>query len=455
MNKFEVNIAIKKNILNIKKFKFISLKLKMNKNEKDFVFLLNDHLKEINQKEVCTETDLDNFNSILIDYKNPNSKISEYLLIKLKNSIITKLDTENLIELFKLDNNLTDFELNLTLENLTSILKCNKASTHLIEVSIKLMELCNHKISLKIVILLKTILKNLQSNQTNVNQLNIFLDKSIKCFNSIDLEDVISDTTNIFSSVYLLNKYLKCISLYMEHFEVSKFPLMVPFLNRTLQNVVKTDIFKKIEEINPKNLSVDLQVKFLIFITKILVNLEARAELKGLTEGLNRIYFVDGDNFRLDLIYCAHDDDTLIDLNLMCLKSNSNLFEFYLNRHVLFVKLLKSVSFDYEVLIDWLISNETNFLLYFLRYLKFLFADLNQHGKTGLSDLFSAKNQQKMRYFNCIVKSPRENAIESYLEETLELLRKLNVKIRLLKRSFPYNCEPLIKLLEKINNLIN
>ncbi|KAJ8271547.1 hypothetical protein COCON_G00104060 [Conger conger] len=42
------------------------------------------------------------------------------------------------------------------------------------------------------------------------------------------------------------------------------------------------------------------------------------------------------------------------------------------NPHCLFICLLKSVAFDHSVLLDFLISTETSFLEYFVKYLKFL-----------------------------------------------------------------------------------
>ncbi|XP_056318575.1 protein Lines homolog 1-like [Danio aesculapii] len=45
------------------------------------------------------------------------------------------------------------------------------------------------------------------------------------------------------------------------------------------------------------------------------------------------------------------------------------------NPHCLFILLLRSLSFDHSVLLDFLISSETCFLEYFVRYLKLLRQD--------------------------------------------------------------------------------
>ncbi|XP_074522784.1 protein Lines homolog 1 [Halichoeres trimaculatus] len=45
------------------------------------------------------------------------------------------------------------------------------------------------------------------------------------------------------------------------------------------------------------------------------------------------------------------------------------------NPHCIFLLLLQSISFDHSILLDFLISTETCFLEYFVRYLKFLSAD--------------------------------------------------------------------------------
>ncbi|XP_077864457.1 uncharacterized protein LOC144349975 [Saccoglossus kowalevskii] len=47
----------------------------------------------------------------------------------------------------------------------------------------------------------------------------------------------------------------------------------------------------------------------------------------------------------------------------------------FCNPHQIFIAFLQMISFDHSVLLDWLISEETEFLEYFLKYLKFLVHD--------------------------------------------------------------------------------
>jgi hypothetical protein len=43
-----------------------------------------------------------------------------------------------------------------------------------------------------------------------------------------------------------------------------------------------------------------------------------------------------------------------------------------LNPHVMFHELLTVVDFDHNVLLDFLVSNETDFLLYLLQYVRYV-----------------------------------------------------------------------------------
>jgi hypothetical protein len=180
--------------------------------------------------------------------------------------------------------------------------------------------------------------------------------------------------------------------------------------------------------------------------------------------------YLSGENFKLNLIYVGQDDDKMIDFNLDFLnyqlkfeklnKSENELvlglFEFELNYNILFTKLAASVSFDYQVLVDWLISNETNFLTYFVKYLKCLLNELNFNKLENINKLYSSENDAKFKEFGLGMsggKCKRGYFIYDglgYLKETLNLLVSLNGKIKAMKSLFPYNCEPLIKLLDKI-----
>jgi len=159
-----------------------------------------------------------------------------------------------------------------------------------------------------------------------------------------------------------------------------------------------------------------------------------------------------------DHIFTVLDDDLLIEFNMTCLcnqrdpeKASFSFFDFDLNSHVLFVKLLASVSFDYQILLDWLISNEITFLEYFISYLKCLNHELSTCGTVNLQRTFNSElNKKKFKKFN---KSLGNDSVGGqsvgwfYLNSALKCLTDLNNKIKKVKRSFPYDCEPLIKLL--------
>jgi hypothetical protein len=166
----------------------------------------------------------------------------------------------------------------------------------------------------------------------------------------------------------------------------------------------------------------------------------------------------------LDNIFTVLDDELLMDFNMTCLhnqrdpdKASFKFFEFDLNIHVLFVKLLASVSFDYQILLDWLISNEITFLRYFVSYLKCLNHELTTSGTINLQKIFnSEENRSNFNNFNRSLgnKSAGSTSVGwFYLSSALKCLTDLDRKIKKVKRSFPYDCEPLIKLLNTFVSL--
>lgn len=99
-----------------------------------------------------------------------------------------------------------------------------------------------------------------------------------------------------------------------------------------------------------------------------------------------------------------------------------------------FIEFLVIVSHDSDVLLDYLVSNETCFLLYLLRFLKYVrrnwdkFVETCQMGDTGGS---------------------------RGLDETMSILIRLRFQIsRLVSKSlFPYNISPVLRLLELCESL--
>lgn len=92
------------------------------------------------------------------------------------------------------------------------------------------------------------------------------------------------------------------------------------------------------------------------------------------------------------------------------------------------LKFLETVSCDPDVLLDLLVSNETCFLLYLLRLLKFI--------RRNWEDFLSALTHRQ-------------------LEDVMTCFIRLRIAIRRLvsKNLFPYNINPIVKLLEKCEEL--
>lgn len=107
---------------------------------------------------------------------------------------------------------------------------------------------------------------------------------------------------------------------------------------------------------------------------------------------------------------------------------------FLASPHFLFVSLLQNLGFDSSVLLDWLTSNETQFLLYFLKYLKYT---------TRTYDNFCAvcysvpDINSKLATFNVFEK----------LRQSIEKLRSKNL--------FPYNVSPLLKVMLSVMHLLD
>ena len=100
--------------------------------------------------------------------------------------------------------------------------------------------------------------------------------------------------------------------------------------------------------------------------------------------------------------------------------------------HHLFVELLQKVAFDSSVLLDWLTSNETQFLSYYLKYLKYL------------ANNFSA--------FVFLCDSIFERSAVNSVITTLKCLRSSIEKL-ISKDLFPYSVAPLLKVMSTVESL--
>lgn len=99
-----------------------------------------------------------------------------------------------------------------------------------------------------------------------------------------------------------------------------------------------------------------------------------------------------------------------------------------------FIEFLRIVSHDSDVLLDYLVSNETCFLLYLLRFLKYT--------RRNWSKFLSSCGEGS---------SSRGNE----LDDTMTVLIRLKMQIKRLvsKNLFPYNINPVLKLLDNCERL--
>lgn len=133
------------------------------------------------------------------------------------------------------------------------------------------------------------------------------------------------------------------------------------------------------------------------------------------------------------VVQIFHDqDDFLIEGMVCCLDVAVGLFYWgpaqddldpMLNPTLTFIQFIHAVSHDPDVLLDLLVSNETCFLLYLLRFLKYI--------KRNWLDFASCCGRE--------------------LEDTMTVLIRLRLAIdRLVSKAlFPYNITPVLRLLEK------
>ncbi|XP_043281344.1 protein lines [Venturia canescens] len=133
------------------------------------------------------------------------------------------------------------------------------------------------------------------------------------------------------------------------------------------------------------------------------------------------------------VVQMFHDqDDFLIEGMVCCLDVAVGLFYrgppqndlgHMLSPSLTFVQFVRAVSHDHGVLLDLLVSNETCFLLYLLRFLKYVRRNWSE-------------------FVNCCGRD---------LDDTMTVLITLRIAIdRLVSKSlFPYNINPVLRLLEK------
>lgn len=137
------------------------------------------------------------------------------------------------------------------------------------------------------------------------------------------------------------------------------------------------------------------------------------------------------------VVQMLHDqDDFLIEGMVCCLDVAVGLFyrgppqndlSHMLSPSLTFVQFMHAVAYDPEVLLDLLVSNETCFLLYLLRFLKYI----------------------RRNWIEFVTCSGRD------LDPTMTVLIRLRLAINRLvnKTLFPYNIGPVLRLLEKCESM--
>lgn len=129
--------------------------------------------------------------------------------------------------------------------------------------------------------------------------------------------------------------------------------------------------------------------------------------------------FTDQDDYLIESMVCCLD----VAVGLCYRENASAELRQKLNPTITFFQFLQTVSFDANVLLDFLVSNETCFLLYILRYLK-----------------YACKNWREF-----VESCPDERG---RIINVLANLRK-SIKDLVKKELFPYNIGPVLKLLKR------
>ncbi|XP_076053226.1 protein lines homolog [Oratosquilla oratoria] len=133
--------------------------------------------------------------------------------------------------------------------------------------------------------------------------------------------------------------------------------------------------------------------------------------------------FEDQDDWLVESMVCGLDICTGLGLRIR----QHPEFHACVNPHTTFMVFLDTICHDHDVLLDLLVSNETSFLLYLLRYLKFIRRNWEE---------FTSHCGRR-------------------LDEVMTVLIRLRYAIDRLvsKNLFPYNISPVLKLLEKCEDM--
>lgn len=141
--------------------------------------------------------------------------------------------------------------------------------------------------------------------------------------------------------------------------------------------------------------------------------------------------FSDQDDYLIESMVCTLDITVGISYRNAVFPDLINM----LNPFNSFIEFLNVVSHDSDVLLDYLINNETCFLLYLLRFLK-----------------YTRRNWSK---FVGSCSEASANTRTNQLDNTMTVLIRLKIQITRLvsKDLFPYNISPILRLLEVCEGL--
>lgn len=399
--------------------------------------IINHLIKLSKLKKFQENAKLCNFNDLQFE-QHPiisKNKLVEHLNKKIQFDVVQQYGKSN----YELE--LTDNAIVSSTSILVSLIKSGKLKEpeRLLELTQRSLQ-SHHADRLASILIVKTILKHSDPSKTLLSFIIDFLENHINPIESIF-------NASKYLDFYFLNKYFKCIKLCLNRQASNS----VTFIDNTLNQIIDfhanfqcietglNDLIKK----NALANTLELTVYLSIYSNRNL-------SLDGLDK-FKKILISEDKQFKPDIIYSGiYDDNQQIEFNLICLErrlqsinkkelSNASefLFDFYLEPSLQFWKLSSSIAFDSELVIEWLITSETKFLIYFLKFLKYLYADLVKNKLSNLERIFYRTNDltNQARLFS--------------------FLKKIYSKLSSLKRSFPYNCTPLLKLLINILNEIN
>ena len=118
------------------------------------------------------------------------------------------------------------------------------------------------------------------------------------------------------------------------------------------------------------------------------------------------------------------------------------------NSHCLFSRLLTYVELDHSVILDFLISSETQFLNYFTQYLKLVIQDWIGFQSTHSEAVAECTNIQ----IGTAIGLAGSDHINCDIDSVMSVLIRLRLAVERLQSQglFPYNAAPLVALLEQV-----